>query len=52
MLRWFYEFDHIVFYITVKLFILSLVLMVMWMMVHYQMQIDNQQLSLLMGQFA
>lgn len=50
MLRWFSDFEHIVFYVIVKLFILSLLLMAMWTLVDQQLQADRTQISMLIEQ--
>ncbi len=50
MLRWFSDFEHIVSYVIVKLFILSLLLMAMWMLLNHHFQADKTLLSMLVEQ--
>ncbi|WP_264324703.1 hypothetical protein [Romeriopsis navalis] len=39
MLRWFSDFDHIVFYVSVKLVVLSLLFIVMWILINQHLPI-------------
>jgi hypothetical protein len=40
-MRWFTDFEHIVVYAEIKLFVLSCLLVVMWMLVEQQIQLYN-----------
>jgi hypothetical protein len=40
-MRWFTDFEHIVFYAEIKLFVLSFLLIVMWMLVEQQIQLAH-----------
>jgi hypothetical protein len=39
MLRWFSDFDHIAFYVTVKIFVITLLLVIMWLLLDRQFQL-------------
>jgi hypothetical protein len=41
MLRWFTDFDHITFYVSIKLGLLGLLLLVMWMLIEQQLQLAH-----------
>jgi hypothetical protein len=41
MLRWFTDFEHIVSYVAIKLFVLSILLVVMWAMIEQQLQLNH-----------
>ncbi len=40
-MRWFTDFEHIVFYAEIKLFVLSSLLLILWMMVEPQIQLSS-----------
>lgn len=51
MLRWFSDFDHIISYVAVKLFILSLLFVVMWILIDRHLYLDAEQISMLHKHF-
>jgi hypothetical protein len=38
MLRWFADFEHLMFYVEIKLFVLSVLLVMMWMQIEQPFQ--------------
>ena len=47
MLRWFSDFDHIVSYVAVKLFVLSLLFVVMWVLIDRHLYLDVEHVLML-----
>jgi hypothetical protein len=39
MLRWFSDFDHIALYVTIKIFVITLLLVVLWLLIDRQFEL-------------
>jgi hypothetical protein len=43
MLRWFSDFDHIALYVTIKIFLITLLLVVMWLLINRRFELYEYQ---------